>query len=187
MIQDLLTAQLSQSALFAGLAPAQLREIARHAEKVMFHPGEKLTVSGQPSSQAILIVDGELDCLDGVGSDLERSGNQAGLVLGEMAMFIDDYEHSATFEARSPTKAALINRDAMLALLSADPQLAEHLVSKVSDRLRNLVEEIRSVERNMTRAQDRASAQALAIGKRQALASEHGRRDGDQPAVHSGN
>ena len=160
MVQDILTTQLAQSALFAGLSPLQLREIARNAEKVMFQPGDRLTVTGEPSSRAILIVDGELDCIDGVGRELERTGNQAGLVLGEMAMFIDDYAHSATFAARRPTKAALISREAMLAQLSEDPHLAEHLVARVSDRLRNLVDEIREVERTMANGDHGGAAAA---------------------------
>ena len=82
-----------------------------------------------------------------LGSDVERTGNQAGMVLGEMAMFIDDFDqHAATFAARSRTKAALIKRDVHAgAAFRQTPRLAEHLVDqRVTDRSeRHLVEEIR--------------------------------------------
>lgn len=149
MTQDVLTTRLRNAALFQGLTPFQITEIARHAERVMYRPGNIVTVRGEISDKAILIIEGELDCLDGIGASTEQIGNQAGNVLSEMAMFIDNFEHAATFRARSLTKALLISRRAMLRQMATDPAMAEQLVAKVSARLSSIVNELRTIEASL--------------------------------------
>ena len=93
MAHTSISAHIARAAIFQGLSAAQIGRISRNAERVLFQPGDDITVQGETSDQAILIVEGEIDCVAGVGADCNFDGDQGGKVLGEMAMFIDDFEH----------------------------------------------------------------------------------------------
>ena len=149
MAQNALTYQLTRTELFSGLTPFQITEIARNSERVMYRPGEMISVCGAVSDRAVLVVEGEVECTDGAGAGEPFVGDQAGLIIGEMAMFIDGFEHPSTFAARSATKALMIGRAAMLAQMGHDPEMAEHLVTKVSQRLSNLVQQLRQIENDL--------------------------------------
>ncbi|MEM7749465.1 MAG: cyclic nucleotide-binding domain-containing protein [Pseudomonadota bacterium] len=146
MTQAPLSAYIARADIFQGLSADQLERISRRTERVLFQPGDDIAVQGETSDQAILIVEGEIDCIAGVGADAEFVGDQGGKMLGEMAMFIDDFEHPATFKARVQTKALLINRNEMLEELAQDPEMTEYLVQRVSSRLNNMIAEMRRIE-----------------------------------------
>lgn len=149
MAHNLLTHQLTRTDLFRGLSSRQISEIARNSERVMFSPGDDISVCGESGDEAILVIEGELECTKGVGAGQPLVGDQAGLMIGEMAMFIDDFEHPSTFTASSKTKALMIRREAMLAQMADDPEMAELLVAKVTQRLGDLIEQLRQIETDL--------------------------------------
>lgn len=146
MTQVSISNHIARADLFQGLAADQISRIARRTERVLFQAGDDITIKGEVGDKAILIVEGEIDCVSGIGSDLDFDGDQGGTMLGEMAMFIDDFEHPATFKARNQTKALLIDRREMLEELAHDPALTDHLVRRVSSRLNGLIAEMRQIE-----------------------------------------
>ncbi len=150
MIQPAISAHIARAAIFQGLSPAQINKISQGSERVLFQPGDDIAVQGELSDKAILIVEGEIDCVAGVGADVELEGDQGGKMLGEMAMFIDDFEHPASFKSRNHTKALLINRTEMLKELADDPEMTDHLVQRVSSRLQGLIAEMREIEAHFT-------------------------------------
>lgn len=150
MAHTSISAHIARAAIFQGLRFDQIERISRNAERVLYQPGDDIAVQGEASDQAILIVEGEIDCVAGVGADCDFTGDQGGKVLGEMAMFIDDFEHPASFKARNQTKALLINRREMLEELAQDPEMTDHLVQRVSARLTGLIAEMRRIERQFS-------------------------------------
>src|SRR5690554_744906 len=58
MTIELLVEPLRRVALFQGLQPAQLNEIARRSERIQFKAGDTVISEGQPADAAILIVTG---------------------------------------------------------------------------------------------------------------------------------
>lgn len=154
MAHNSLTYQLTRTDLFRGLTPFQITEIARNSERVMFQPGDTISACGAQSDRAILVIEGEVTCTEGAGAEETFDGDQAGLMIGEMAMFIDDFEHPSTFLARSPTKALMIGRTAMLDQMANDAEMAEYLVAKMAERLDRLVEQLRHIEIQLSDASD---------------------------------
>ena len=146
MAQAAISAHIARAAIFQGLSPSQIDRISDNSERVLFQPGDDIAIQGEISDQAILIVEGEIDCVAGVGADAEFDGDQGGKMLGEMAMFIDDFEHPSSFKARNHTTALLINRRDMLKELAKDPEMTDLLVQRVSSRLQGLIAKMREIE-----------------------------------------
>ena len=159
MTQTSISQHIARANLFQGLNADQIGKIARRTERVLFQAGDDITVQGEIGDKAILIVEGEIDCVAGIGSDIDFEGDQGGTMLGEMAMFIDDFEHPATFKARNQTKALLINRREMLEELAEDPDLTDHLVRRVSSRLNGLIAQMREIEQGFEASAPEVPAQ----------------------------
>ena len=149
MTQTSISNHIAQTYLFQGLDADQIDRIARRTERVLFQAGDYITIQGEVGDKAILIVEGEIDCVAGVGTDMNFEGDQVGAMLGEMAMFIDDFEHPATFKARKLTKALLIDRREMLQELANDRDLTDHLVRQVRSRLNGLIAQMRDIEQDL--------------------------------------
>lgn len=140
MISKVLISALRQVELFGELSPMQVTEIARNAERIMFPAGAVMASSGEPALGAILVIEGQVDCITTTQPPM-KSRLAVGTLIAEMAMFTP-FEHGATFVARSPVKAMRIPRQAMLAQMAEDPALAERFVEKVAGRLRHVVLEM---------------------------------------------
>ena len=149
MSQDAISQNFANIALFDGLSPEQLTEVSGIAERTLFPQGATLAACGDSSERAILVVDGELECTSGVSSASPLVGNQAGRIIGEMAMFIEDFKHPSTFVARTPIKALVIERAALLPKLEADRQLAKLFIKNIVSRLNGTLTELKAVEQSL--------------------------------------
>lgn len=140
MAVDALVAPLLRVDLFQGLKPLQLTEIARHAERIMFRAGDKITQAGAAGDAAFLIVGGAAEVTGSVNEDIE-----IGSLIGEMAMLID-HTYGSTIIATSAVRCLKINRDAMHALMIEDRSLAQHLTARISARLQKVARELRGID-----------------------------------------
>jgi CRP-like cAMP-binding protein len=129
--------------VFQGLAEAQLGDIARRAERVMFRIGQPIVKAGDAGDGAYLIIVGDAERRDGAAAVAD--GIETGSLVGEMAMLIDT-EYSCTVVARSAVRALKITRAALYAQMERDPELAAHFVAKISGRLREFTNELRRIE-----------------------------------------
>jgi len=145
-------------ALFQGLKPLQITEIARNAERMIFRSGDIITRAGEEGYAAYLIVGGKLmkyssDSADGnTGGAHRRESAQAfevaqGSLVSEMAMLIDGHICPATIIAQGPVRAFRISRAALHAQMLDDPDLADHFVNRIASRLRQLADDLRQVDR----------------------------------------
>jgi CRP-like cAMP-binding protein len=146
MAHDALVDPLQRVALFQGLKPLQVAEIARQAERIVFRPGDRIIEEGGEGDAAILIVDGEAVRIS--GPEVQNPGDRIlpGSLIAEMAMLIDT-EHTSTIVAEGPVRALKITRASLHGQMIADPSLAEHFVTKILGRLLTLAEELRAIDR----------------------------------------
>jgi CRP-like cAMP-binding protein len=146
MSMDAVSAHLVRLEIFRGLKPLQITEIARHAERVVYKPGQLLIEDGKMGDAAIIVVGGDAVRIKAPMAPPEHEEPiEPGSLLGEMAMLIET-DYSSTVIARTNVRALRITRDAMLAIMLEDPTLAEHLVAKVARRLHDIAAELRKID-----------------------------------------
>jgi CRP-like cAMP-binding protein len=145
-LHDALIDPLRGVALFQGLSPAQLAEIARQTERIVFRPDDKIIEEGGQGDAAFLIVAG--DAVRTAGPELHEAPERIppGSLIGEMAMLIE-IEHSSTIVAEGSVRALKITRANLHSQMADDPSLAEHFVAKITLRLHALAENLRKIDR----------------------------------------
>lgn len=144
MSTEPLAEPLRRVALFQGLRPIQVSEIARRAERIQFKPGDIIIGEGQPGEAAYLIVSGLAARTAGPGSD-QAADIEPGTLVGEMAMLVET-DYSSTVVCRQAVKAFKITRSGLLEQMSSDISLADHILEKLSGRLRQLAGELRRID-----------------------------------------
>jgi CRP-like cAMP-binding protein len=103
-----------------------------------FDPDAVLFRQGDPSDFAILILSGSADVLREAGDDAILLGTvQAGEFVGEMGV-LEGRARSATVRAAESVEAEMIERQAFLERVSAEPELAKKLLLRMSARLRDV-------------------------------------------------
>jgi CRP-like cAMP-binding protein len=122
-----------------------------------FAPGDILFRQGDPSDHVVLVRSGRADVLREVGEDNILLGTaKEGEFLGEMGV-LDERPRSATVRAVSMLEVELISRQGFLERVSADQQLAQKLLVRMSARLRDVEDMLASLHA--------ASAEAKARGR----------------------
>jgi CRP-like cAMP-binding protein len=145
MSADALAAPLLRVALFQGLKPLQLTEIARRAERIVFKDGDIITTEGTAGDAAMLIVTGVAQITGSGEQDTQTSRVEEGSLIGEMAMLIE-HDYGATVRAAGQVRALKITRAQMHAHMLRDPSLAEHLTSLITERLYAATEELQRID-----------------------------------------
>jgi CRP-like cAMP-binding protein len=156
MAIDALVAPLLNIALFQGLRPLQITEIARRAERIVFHPGQTIVEADQAADAAYVIVSGAAARTKGPEIGPEPEAIAVGSLVGEMAMLVET-EHSSTVVATTPVRALRITRAGMYEQMTEDATLAEHMVAKISSRLKTLADELRRIDRGLAGDEETAS------------------------------
>ncbi len=146
MAIDPVSRNLLRLEIFHGLKPLQITEIARHAERMMYQPGQVMIADGAAGDAAIVVVSGDaVRTKAPMSSEARDEAIEPGSMLGEMAMLIET-DYSSTVVAQGPVKALRITREAMLGMMLEDPDLAEHLVGKIARRLHGIAAELRKID-----------------------------------------
>ena len=105
-------------------------------DEVRFDAGEVVFREGEPSRVVLLITAGEVEVLKAMPGGhvlLGRAG--PGEVVGEMGV-LEGRPRSTTVRARAPVAGELLDRDAFLARVSGDRELAFGALLRLSARLR---------------------------------------------------
>lgn len=101
-----------------------------------YRAGEILFREGEPSDYACHIISGKADIVKQNEGEVVILGTaRAGDFVGEMGV-IQASPRIATVRAASPLTVEVIQKDAFLARISEDSQLAFRLLSRLSDRLK---------------------------------------------------
>jgi CRP-like cAMP-binding protein len=128
--------------IFQGLPEAQLRAIARDAEKVKFKRGEIITHAGETGNAAYIVVSGAAERFGEPYLLAVPEPIEVGSMIGELAMLIE-HEYGSTIRASQRTLCLKIPRGAVEALMLEDPSLAAHFETYMTDRLLKIAEELR--------------------------------------------
>jgi CRP-like cAMP-binding protein len=143
---DRVVAPLLRVPLFEGLKPLQITEIARQAERLRFRHGQIITKAGEPGDGAFLIVSGDAACVEKPEVLATPEPIAPGSLVGEMAMLIE-HDYGSTVIAQGELVLCLkITRAAMHAQMLDDSALAEHLRSRIAERLHRVQEELRQID-----------------------------------------
>lgn len=148
MAIDALVAPLLRVELFQGLKPIQFTEIARRADRVVFHAGDRLSEAGKDADAAILIVSGSAEWLPADaddGAEVLTEPVAIGSLIGEMGMLID-HVYGATIVAVDQVRCLKLSRATMHEMMLEDPSLAEHLTDKITARLGRLADTLRAID-----------------------------------------
>ncbi|MCB1519740.1 MAG: cyclic nucleotide-binding domain-containing protein [Hyphomicrobiaceae bacterium] len=148
MALDFLARPLLQLELFDGLRPEQIAEIARRAERKIFRAGDCIIERDTPADAAIVIVSGQAQRTAGPDMTSGPELVPEGALLGEMGMLVDT-EYTSTVLAVTSVRALRITRDELLQQMAEDPEIAEHFVRKIAQRLQALADEMRAIENQL--------------------------------------
>lgn len=138
-------ARLGDIEIFRGLSQNRLTQIARDAERVVFRPGQPILTRGAPGDAAYILMGGDAIVLDPHATPGDALPLEEGTLLGELSMLIE-HAYGVTIVAKSNVRCLKLTRDAMLRLMSEDPDLAEHFVSRITSRLTRVAVEMRRID-----------------------------------------
>ncbi len=146
MSMDALIAPVRRVALFQGLRPIQITEIARRAERIVFGQGDLITEAGVDGDATFIIISGLAERVSGLQRGEVPEPVAPGSLIAEMAMLVP-HEYGATVIARGPVRALKITREDLREQMLADPSLAEHLMHQIAGRLTKVAEELRRLDK----------------------------------------
>jgi len=132
-------ARIARLPLFATTSPGALAAIAMHAVERTFASDETLFSAGSPSRGLFVVLEGTVRVVRaGDGRQHVVHTETVGGTLGEVPLF-DGGTYPATAIAAEPTRCLVLDRDAIRRAISASPDVAMVLLSRLAARVRTLV------------------------------------------------
>ncbi len=146
MFQSDETDLLSATCLFKNLSGELLQRVLRSGRHVRFERGEAIITEGEQGQSAFLILSGMAIMADEVRrAPFQEDQLPPGTLVGELAM-LSDIVFTATVVATQPIHALALDRNAIYRLMETEPALAEHFSERLLRRLRDLADDLRSVD-----------------------------------------
>lgn len=137
---------LSQSPMFAGLAPPQLARLEAMAVPVKAGKDEIIFLQGQPAKGFYVITGGRVKVFmsspDGREAVLHLYG--PGETVGEVAMF-RGMDFPANAMAVADSTLMFLPRDGLVSLLKQDPDLAMNMLASLGAKLREFTQRIEAL------------------------------------------
>ena len=137
----------------------------------MFREGDK-------GSEAYIIVEGQVEIIKSLDTPDERllGVREAGEAIGEMSLFSQDNQRTASVRAKTPTKLLVMKRDDLEHLLRKQSDLAFGLVATLSRRLdeseNHTIADLREKNRQLQLAYDELKAAQAQIVEKERLEKE---------------
>ena len=123
--------------LFSTLPESELRELADGLLPQNLEQGSLMFREGDKGNDCYFIVDGQVEIIKSMDTPDERmlGVRGAGEAIGEMSLFSDDHQRTASVLAKTPLKLLVMKRNDLESLLKGHPDLAFNLVATLSRRL----------------------------------------------------
>jgi HEAT repeat protein len=123
--------------LFAGLAPADLKQVAAITGERFYPDGELIAQQGEPGDEMYIIVSGEVRVLTGAtrGNDVEVARRKPGEYVGEMAI-ISREPRMASLVAAGDLRALCIDQKQFEGLLRERPETSLAVMRVLCARLK---------------------------------------------------
>ena len=133
---------LAGTALFESLGEAALSSVARSCVRRDFARGQFLFYQGDPGDRLFILMSGLVKVVftSVQGDELVLATLGAREVVGEMAV-LDQVPRSASVVAVKQTRALLLNRPVLLALMRAHPPVMDALLALLGGLVRRLTEQ----------------------------------------------
>ena len=158
--------------LFSTLPESELRELADGLLPQNLEQGSLMFREGDKGNDCYFIVDGQVEIIKSMDTPDERmlGVRGAGEAIGEMSLFSDDHQRTASVLAKTPLKLLVMKRNDLESLLKGHPDLAFNLVATLSRRLDesedHTIADLREKNRQLQQAFDELkAAQALIVEK----------------------
>lgn len=145
MPTDYVIRELARLPLFKGMSLPQLREIARRAQRINYHPGAMIIEENAEADAAVFIITGEAVRVSGPELRARLEPVPHGSLLGESAMLVGTV-YGSTVVARGHVYVLRLLREELHAQMIDDPSIAELMVQNLASRLSSLAEELRQVD-----------------------------------------
>jgi CRP/FNR family transcriptional regulator, cyclic AMP receptor protein len=126
--------RLAEVPLFKGLSKKQLRQISSLAMRIDGEPGKVLTKEGEIGYEFIVVLEGEVEVREG---DKVIAKRGPGDYFGEIAL-LDKRPRTATVVATTPVVIEVIPRREFVTLLKDVPEINEHVLATMAERLAEL-------------------------------------------------
>lgn len=137
---------LKKIPLFAGLQDAELEMLARKAATRSYPKNAYIINEGDRSDSLYVIVTGKVKAFlrDENGKEVILRFEGPGEYFGEMAL-LDDEPRSASIITLEPTTVNVISKADLMKCIGESPELAFRLIRDLSQRLRVLTDNVRSL------------------------------------------
>lgn len=127
---------IKSATLLGDLTPTALAQLAERVHVRAAAAGEVVIRQGDPGEECFLIRHGELEVIDASGDAERRLATlRTGMLFGEAAL-LTGAPRNATVRATADAELLVLRRDDMLATMSTERELAEHLVALMQARSR---------------------------------------------------
>jgi Cyclic nucleotide-binding domain len=150
---------LKRVPLFSTLTLEQLASVDRLMVTRHYQKGESIFRKGDVGGELYVVLEGEIRVhLDHEGREVTLARLGPEHVVGEMSVF-DEQPRSASAEAMQTTTVRVLRRDRMQAIVHEHPELLLEFVKNLSQRLRQMNEQLESASSlDATAAEEAAAA-----------------------------
>lgn len=125
--------------LFAGLSPADLKQVAAVADEEVFADGEVIAEQGEQGDVMFVIVSGEVRvCIETDGRETEVARRKPGDFVGELAV-VNREPRNATLIASGDVRALCIDNKSFEGLVRERPEVSLVIIQVLSKRLKELM------------------------------------------------
>lgn len=164
--------------LFQSLPESELRELASRLLAREVEQGKLMFREGDRRKESYVIVEGQVEIIKALGTPDERllGVRGRGELIGEMSLFSEEHQRTASVRAKTPLKLLVMRRDDLEDLLRNQPDLAFELVATLSRRLEeseNLtISDLREKNLQLQQAFDELKAAQAQIVEKERLERE---------------
>jgi HEAT repeat protein len=126
--------------LFAGLSPADLKQVAAVADEEVFADGEMIAQQGEQGDVMFVIVSGEVRvCIETDGRETEVARRKPGDFVGELAV-VNREPRNATLIASGDVRVLCIDNKSFEGLVRERPEVSLVIIQVLSKRLKELMD-----------------------------------------------
>ena len=164
--------------LFSTLPESELRELANGLLPQDLKQGSLMFREGDTGNDCYIIVEGQVEIIKSMGTPDERllGVREPGEAIGEMSLFSDDHQRTASVRAKTPLKLLVMTREHLEDLIRGHPDLAFKLVATLSRRLGesedHTIADLREKNRQLQQALDELKAAQAQIVDKERLERE---------------
>ena len=124
---------LRKVALFKGLPPVDLKQVAAIGVEQLYLDGEAIVHQGDLGDELFIIISGQVRVMSGSGVALAI--RNAGKYVGEMAL-LDQAPRSATLLAQGDVRMLCVGKEDFEAILRQRPEVSLAVINVLCERLR---------------------------------------------------